>query len=590
MDPALVIFVIESAIRLGRKLLEVLVDETQERALILPVGSLLQDVKVTRAKEYFLDHPELTDPGGPYTDLNDAQLVEAYKTLIVIDERIGGDGDSLADAREVVLGLHAFEQLNAGFGAKPALQRILGTVVEIGIDWFATHPEAIGKDSSARKIVQEFVRRLDDVDFADGTPQEIVGRVLVAALGTLDENATLLDDDARLATLLGGVTKAVAAELASADDPASLTRRGDLVKRIGSAILRGGATAFVEHTDLFIQRDDEARTLVQSTLAQVLEGVRDQPNLFTNEALEGMFSTALVAAGSNASQLVPRPVLRDLIADTVKVLTRQQAAGALFSRATVAGVVQEALAVAGDHMDDLLAPTGPRARLFADSLASLAHGMSDELGANEPLRLLVTPRLAIDLARLVFDAAAERPELLLDGVDDDARRTALAQIVGSVALALGRDPAKLVSGQGLLDLARIALDVGTRNVGGLLDLQHADPRTNLLARSLTELVTGVAASPDPRRLLGRNAVVELARRVLPIVSAHAGVLAGADPLVRQSVQAGLVLANGALAGRTDADVLPALVAGLLRRAVWKRLDLGDGAAVEATALEILEAA
>lgn len=590
MDPALVIFVIESAIRLGRKLLEVLVDETQERALILPVGSLLQDVKVTRAKEYFLDHPELTDPGGPYADLNDAQLVEAYKTLIVIDERIGGDGDSLADAREVVLGLHAFEQLNAGFGAKPALQRILGTVVEIGIDWFATHPEAIGKDSSARKIVQEFVRRLDDVDFADGTPQEIVGRVLVAALGTLDENATLLDDDARLATLLGGVTKAVAAELASADDPASLTRRGDLVKRIGSAILRGGATAFVEHTDLFIQRDDEARTLVQSTLAQVLEGVRDQPNLFTNEALEGMFSTALVAAGSNASQLVPRPVLRDLIADTVKVLTRQQAAGALFSRATVAGVVQEALAVAGDHMDDLLAPTGPRARLFADSLASLAHGMSDELGANEPLRLLVTPRLAIDLARLVFDAAAERPELLLDGVDDDARRTALAQIVGSVALALGRDPAKLVSGQGLLDLARIALDVGTRNVGGLLDLQHADPRTNLLARSLTELVTGVAASPDPRRLLGRNAVVELARRVLPIVSAHAGVLAGADPLVRQSVQAGLVLANGALAGRTDADVLPALVAGLLRRAVWKRLDLGDGAAVEATALEILEAA
>ena len=44
MDPQLVIFAIESAIRLGIKINEVLLDETSSRALVLPLGSLFGDI------------------------------------------------------------------------------------------------------------------------------------------------------------------------------------------------------------------------------------------------------------------------------------------------------------------------------------------------------------------------------------------------------------------------------------------------------------------------------------------------------------------------------------------------------------------
>ena len=45
MDPALIIFAIEAGVRLGRELNEVLVDETHERALVLPLGDFQANVR-----------------------------------------------------------------------------------------------------------------------------------------------------------------------------------------------------------------------------------------------------------------------------------------------------------------------------------------------------------------------------------------------------------------------------------------------------------------------------------------------------------------------------------------------------------------
>ena len=44
MDPSLIIFAIESAIRIGRKLNDILIDETIERPLVLPVGRLYANI------------------------------------------------------------------------------------------------------------------------------------------------------------------------------------------------------------------------------------------------------------------------------------------------------------------------------------------------------------------------------------------------------------------------------------------------------------------------------------------------------------------------------------------------------------------
>ena len=330
MDPSIIIFAIESAVKLGQKAYEVLVDETAERALLLPVGDLFGSVAENEATQYFLqpENLKLIQAGGPYANFTPAQQLDAYRTLLDVNQRLGNPPGDLTDAQKIINGLHDFQQLKDGFGAKPPVQRLLGTVVKIGIDYFASHPEAMGADSNARRIVQAFLSGLTDTDFAEDSLAEIGGSVLKAALRTFENNISLIDDDQRVQVLVSGVAKSMADELDAATTAGAKLEKKQLFERIGSSILRGGASAFTDNIDLFLPKDDVSQTalrnIVQSTLSQTLTGIDGQEDLFTGQSLETVFRSALSAVGENADLLTNNDVLRKLIEGTTAALTNTQ--------------------------------------------------------------------------------------------------------------------------------------------------------------------------------------------------------------------------------------------------------------------------
>ncbi len=289
MDPSLVIFAIEAGVRIGQRVNKVLVEDTHERPLVLPIGNLLASPVASDAHEYFALHSELTEgPGAPYRGYSKADKVKAYQTFRWVGREIGSAGldpeavtsEMIDEGRAFVVEIGRFEQFKRGFGAKPALRQLLGTLVEVGIDYFVAHPEALGKASPTRAVLSAFITHLDDVDFAEGASGQILEDVLLAALRTLDANVTLIDDDERLQVLVGGVTKALLEEVESSPSNATLFRRKDFVKRIASSVLRGGASAFSENLGLFLDEGTDANRIVDATLKQVLEGVRGKENLF----------------------------------------------------------------------------------------------------------------------------------------------------------------------------------------------------------------------------------------------------------------------------------------------------------------------
>lgn len=83
-------------------------------------------------------------------------------------------------------------------------------------DYFVANPQALGKDSSARRVVAAFLVGINDVDFAEGESIDVVGDVLMAALKVLGDNATLVSNDTRIHVLLGGVTDALRNDLKEA--------------------------------------------------------------------------------------------------------------------------------------------------------------------------------------------------------------------------------------------------------------------------------------------------------------------------------------------------------------------------------------
>jgi hypothetical protein len=590
MNPAIVIFAIQSAVKLGQKTYDVLVDSTQAKPLLLPVGDLAGSIAEADAIAFF-DRPEnqrLVKPGGPYAGFDDKALLDAYGTIQKLTEKLNG---SPPDAVEIISGLHEFEQQKKEFGPRPAWQRILGTVVEIGVDYFVANPPAMGKNSSAQRIVEAFLIGIQDIPFEEGKPTDIVGETLLAGLKALGDNANLISDDPRVHVLLGGVTASLYDELQGAGgELGELQRREDLFKRITASIIRGGAGAVAQNADLFIRGDKPATVAVRSTLTELLEGVRDQQHLFSNDALEALFRTALTATSANAALFTDKKLVQEVIRRTVTALTGPEGSR-LFPGAVVAVITQVALQTVGENAATLVDPAHPERQVIADAVGAIARGLATDLaGTGSVKNLLSTPHL-VALAESVFAEVAKHPEQLLASVDNDARRTVLTQVIASVARSLGERPGALVNGATFVEFARTVLVITLKNRDKLLDLRSPDPQTNLVFKTLAALAGEAGSGRDPRGLLDREVFAATATRVLRAVSDD---LDPTQPdslgLVGDAMRTALALATGTLRHRINGENLPLLTDGLLRAALLGDLRLADQQTVAATALRLLRAA
>ena len=589
MNAELIMFGIEAGVKLGTKLNDVLVDATVEKPMLLPVGELFGSVTENDAIEFFDDHPELTTAGQPYYRHSRADKLKAYKTLKQIDDRIVGSGSVSSEAVQIVSNLHKLQQYKQGLGSKPALQRVVGTLVEIGIDYFVAHPEAIGAKSGGRKILQAFVESLDEVNFTEGTRTEIVSDMLVSALDTLQANTSLIADDDRLQALVGGVTNSLLVDIQAAGSIGAMKRREDFVRRIGSSILKGGAQAFSQNIDLFLPEDSDSKQLVSSTLTQLLKGINGKENLFTNESLELLFHSALRAVAENARVFSDDAVLQELISRTVTAMTGATGKK-VFSAETVSAVLGEVLSVAAENIETLIDSANPQKQLLANATTAVAQSLSGALAGGGTVRDLLSRQQLVSLMAVVFKEVAKHPEQLLGDTKLGDRKAAIAQIIGSVARALGDDPHRFVNGEGFVILVETAMQTAAKNADKLLNLDTTNTRDNVLFSVIQQTIDAILDKGDPRQLLNREVFLDLTERILPVVSANLAGLVEAPQAVRDAVGTALDLAQGELKGRINGENLPALIVDLLTEVLWNELDLTEAGAVLRSATGALKAA
>jgi len=365
--------------------------------------------------------------------------------------------------------------------------------------------------------------------------------------------------------------------------------RQQLFRRIGSSILRGGAAAFSQHISLFLPGDGPAQKLVGQTLTQVLAGLNGKEDLFTTESIELIFQSALRVTAENSALVTNNQVLQELITHVLDVVADQQW-NKLFSSATAAAVLHEALEVARENIETLIDPKNPKEQLLATALAAMAGSLSSKLAGGGSVQDLLSRTQLLDLTRIIFDQVAKHPELLV-GSAADPKNTVLAQVIGSVARALGDDPLLVTQGAGFVQLVQLALTVAVQNADQLIDTKSASPTTNLLYNLLKQVVTAVTTVKDPRQLVSRDVFVEIVRRVLATASANVEVLVGDQPkAVQDTVTATLELASDALAKRINGANLPLLIEQLLHQVLWGELDLREQNALEQAALRVLKTA
>ncbi len=204
---------------------------------------------------------------------------------------------------------------------------------------------------------------------------------------------------------------------------------------------------------------------------------------------------------------------------------------------------------------------------------------------------LLSPTQVTQLVSILFNEIARHPEHLLGDNVEDPKKTALAQILGSVARALGDDASRLVTGEGFLELLHIAITVALQNSDKLLDLDSTNPDTNLLFEVLKQTIAAINPTSDTRGLVGRDVFLDIVERILPLVSANLeAILNGAPTAIKETVSKALELATGVLENRINGANLPILIEQLLLRVLWEELNLAEETAVVREATVILRAA
>jgi hypothetical protein len=559
----LVLFGIQSALKLARAARQAYVEDTAGRRLTLPIPDTLDSPLVAAwahardvfhadaaryAAEFESADRDSRDQDPVVRARGGGELIDLY--LRDLAGRPATRPDLSAHDRQRLAGLYVVRQWQEGTEPFPApLQRVGGALVEVAIDYFLDVPGALDSGTKHGDTVRTFLQALDDTNFQEAHWESLAVAVFRAAIQTASDHPQVFtsneDHQKVLGSILGGVASETSRQIEAIrsqpgagdfESEGALARFSRIVLR---SALRSTASELLTNPDVIRIGDDAQRKVVESVgstlIGLLFDATGDHEAFSFREALQRTVSTegfeklvlsAIKAAGENPAVFgVSEDAVETWLGNVLKgIYEGAEADGTLFD---------------GD--------------LFAEvAYLVVDHGLRD-LPA-----LLGTPEgtkgILVTVARSLFDQVATRGD---DGIEWKFAldREDLKEVFRASLATIAKNP-QWLSGHAA-DHAKIAAGLAlVTDVLGNLD--EGLLKAVIRSEKLEPLLAAVLASELATKIEGKTAG-ELAGLVRKVID---GVLAdGRAGLLR-------LLQDGSLA-----DVLTALA----NDAVLEKA-LGDDAA------------
>jgi len=443
----LVLFAIRSSIKLGQQLRQAFVDSTKRRELVLPLPNFFSEINIVSAANYFAVKgqaqaaaiPKLaallqkrTTPGQTLTADEEAEVCAYHIEFENLDRARSGKLGAAADGTRLnideIEALFKIRQWQRGADPNPStLQRIAGTLVEIGIDYFANVPGALNKGSRHGKVVAGFLDAMGEIQFSEAQLGELPGRLFVAALETVSENSDLLSGDAKVQELVKVTTKSLSADAARRLDQLG---SGDLVKAervrdwaelVFRSVLSsaGGLVLANPKRYLGIEQDSQA-TLVSRVGESVLGLVLDNTSvhldhLFSLQGLEKITQTALAVVGEH-----PEILVKSNNVGLQKLLSAIATELSQFDKRLTPDLLPELTRLILEKTGENLAllwpdlENNPQNHLLLTAASTTLQILSRPPAANEKWKLQFSSADLLSMAAAVLDELAAHPTWLLD--------------------------------------------------------------------------------------------------------------------------------------------------------------------------------
>jgi hypothetical protein len=625
----LVMFAIEAAAKLGRKIQTVFEDETRDQELILPPvpGTALPPLEAAVMffegdGKVFVETPEENipvrstsgrpPPQGLYYEIwqkrdesiaDDKKIREAYLRIQENLWRHSSEEDVYGNYR-------SFEKFYSGANAlfvvkqwrdrkdpkKHPVQRIAGTVIEIALDYVRADPALFSGNGTGNRITRAFLLSLDEVEFAESEFDDLLLEVLQASLDTFRSQLDLVISEDHLASLLKEVSTTLSEAIKQAkksDDPDKLDVLYTFRREILQNVIQTSAKTVSEYsTSFFGTPDSRQEKILASVLKALLNTVEKESDLFTVRTIADIYGASLRAVAENASLLVPstngnqrEAFLENLFAGVANQLaaSAESEPPGILTLDLLRDVIAVALEVTALNVGDLINPDDPEEQLLVDALEGIVLGLSKDFHNDGELADILSGIFSrqqlIEIIQEVFGAVAENPQALLRGLKEEAKRSPLAQIIGSVALAAKSDTAKLLKGRNYEKLVAVALRAFAINPDRLLGLDNTDPRQNVMAQVITAVVEVAAKNFEAggRNLTNGQVLVDMTEAALKTVSKNVEGFVKEPEIVSMVLDRLCTAASGVMANELDGENLLSVFPKILTKALSDRsvLDLSD---------------
>lgn len=219
----IIIWGIKSGLKLAGQARKAYVQATINRELTLPLPNFKPGISDTDIKDYFtgaggihlLKDPALKSAWDRFSKgvplANDKQeLIFAFNALTYAE---GKDPCALDIVKpplssDAYISWFRIKQWAEGKDPNPSpAQRVLGCLIEVGIDFFANTQSVFDEKSASGRALKGFLSSIDGINFSEARASVIAKDMFLAALETIQENGSLLGADENTENLIRAASK-----------------------------------------------------------------------------------------------------------------------------------------------------------------------------------------------------------------------------------------------------------------------------------------------------------------------------------------------------------------------------------------------
>ena len=547
LSAEVILYAIRAGIRLGQEARQAFIDGTKRRMLVLPLPKVDFGPNVDAAWRFFqnegkgfvtAENPRLIYLHQRATDrkLTDAEKEEYLALRSFFDAILSARRNStlveLQDNQRIgadeLTALVTLKQWEKDDPDNPkTLHRFAGTIIELGIDYFAGGPGTLRQNSREGKLVAGFVEALDGIAFADilVSPhafEKLIGKLFIAALETLSTQPEAVSSDDNVKDLVKVATHGLAQDLqiklkaleGDAFQSMRLEAWGEFVFR---SLLSSAGRRVVEQPARFLGVKGEPEgALITGVGTAVIDLAifNDQLELkrvFSRSGLDAVLRTALDIVADYPELVLgddPNKGLRALVAEVAAGVSRFDA------RLISPDIAPELLRIVLDKSAANLPLFWPDLDPDKHLLLTAARTVLEILSAKPPdaakwkLRFRTGDLVAV--ADAVVDELAANPAWLLS-IAEDADKYLVTALEATLAVLRRRADEKLG-----LDIAVDVLNTAVKAVA--LDVKFLDnaPDGRPLIAAVIDVVFSAVFKPElgvadrrPQWLLVQSSAIDL---------------------------------------------------------------------------------